>query len=105
MQVMLNRLKAGAGHWHELAKLLPVLAALGVDATVVEASTGLERVAQNAWTVSLQVNLSLLLVWASYQLASIRETRCPCNEVWWLWGKTFCLHLLDCARIDWRRVH
>jgi hypothetical protein len=52
---MLNRLKAQAGHWHDLAKLLPALASLGADATVVEAETGIERAMQNAWSVSLQV--------------------------------------------------
>jgi hypothetical protein len=54
-QEMLNRLQAQAGHWHELAKLLPALHAKGVDAYAVEEATGLERKAQNLWTSSASI--------------------------------------------------
>lgn len=55
-QDMLNRIRADAGPWHQLAKLLPALTRAGVDATAVEAETGLERARQNVWAVSEQVN-------------------------------------------------
>ena len=48
-QDMLNRLQAQAGHWHELAKLLPALQSKGFDAFAVEEATGLERKTQNLW--------------------------------------------------------
>jgi Rubisco accumulation factor 1 alpha helical domain/Rubisco accumulation factor 1 helix turn helix domain len=54
-QEMLNRLQAQAGHWHELAKLLPALQAKGIDAFTVEESTGLERKTQNLWTSSASI--------------------------------------------------
>ncbi len=44
----LNRIRSNAGHWHELAKLLPRLSMSGYDSQVVEMETGLERVIQNA---------------------------------------------------------
>ena len=53
---MLNRIRADAGPWHQLAKLLPALTRAGVDATAVEAETGLERARQNVWAVSEQVS-------------------------------------------------
>jgi hypothetical protein len=54
-QEMLNRLQAQAGHWHELAKLLPALQAKGVDAFAVEEATGLERKTQNLWSSSSSI--------------------------------------------------
>lgn len=51
----LDRLRSNAGHWHELAKLLPRLAMSGYDSQVVEMETGLERVTQNAWMVAQSV--------------------------------------------------
>ena len=51
---MLNRIRADAGPWHQLAKLLPALTRAGIDATAVEAETGLERARQNVWAVSEQ---------------------------------------------------
>ena len=54
-QEMLNRLQAQAGHWHELAKLLPALLAKGVDAFAVEEATGLERKLQNLWISSASI--------------------------------------------------
>lgn len=61
-QVLVNKLRANAGHWHELAKMLPVLAAAGMDSTAIESETGVERVQQNAWTVSVQVWILVLVV-------------------------------------------
>lgn len=52
---MLNRLRSNAGHWHQLANLLPALARAGVDSTVVEEMVGLERRLQNVWTGAEQV--------------------------------------------------
>lgn len=51
----LDKLRAQAGRWHELALLLPRLAASGYDAQVVEFETGLERVIQNSWVVAQSV--------------------------------------------------
>jgi hypothetical protein len=51
---LLDRLRADAGPWHELAKTLPALARAGIDATAVEAETGLERARQNTWAVAEQ---------------------------------------------------
>ena len=56
---MLDRIEAGAGHWHELAKLLPALHAAGVDGGVVEERTGVERKLQNLWTGAAQIYDSL----------------------------------------------
>ena len=55
MQEHLRRVKSGAGHWHELAKLLPVLHAAGFDSVFIEQEAGVERATQNRWTVSMQV--------------------------------------------------
>lgn len=55
----LDRIRSNAGHWHELAKLLPRLAMSGYDSQVVEMETGLERVTQNAWMVAQSVYDSL----------------------------------------------
>lgn len=55
LQVLLNRVRANTGHWHELAKLLPVLAAAGYDSLIIEQEAGVERATQNRWTVSMQV--------------------------------------------------
>jgi len=54
-QEMLNRLQAQAGHWHQLAKLLPALNNAGYDSNVVEEMTGLERKVQNIWTSAAQI--------------------------------------------------
>lgn len=54
-QDMLNRLQAQAGHWHQLAKLLPLLQAQGIDAFGVEEATGLERKTQNLWTSAASI--------------------------------------------------
>ena len=39
---MLDRIEAGAGHWHQLAKLLPALQRAGFDAAAVEDRTGVD---------------------------------------------------------------
>lgn len=54
-QDMLNRLQAQAGHWHQLAKLLPALHTKGFDSFTVEEATGLERKTQNLWTSSASI--------------------------------------------------
>ena len=53
----LDKIRAQAGYWHELANLFPRLAAAGYDSQVVEMETGLERKVQNAWLASQQVIL------------------------------------------------
>jgi hypothetical protein len=54
-QEMLNRLQAQSGQWHQLAKLLPLLQAQGMDAFAVEDTTGLERKTQNLWTSAASI--------------------------------------------------
>ncbi len=54
-QVLLNRLRSGSGKWHELAMLVPALSTLGIDNTIIETETGIERAQLNAWVVSVQV--------------------------------------------------
>lgn len=51
----MDKIRAQAGHWHELAKLFPRLAAAGYDSQVVEMETGLERKVQNAWMTAQHV--------------------------------------------------
>ena len=50
-------MRGGAGHWHELAKMLPVLDAAGYNGLMVEQEAGVERATQNRWTVSMHVSL------------------------------------------------
>lgn len=52
---MLDRLRAQAGPWHELAKLFQLLQGLGYDSSAVEEATGLERKEQALWASSAQV--------------------------------------------------
>lgn len=49
-------MRGGTGHWHELAKLLPILSAAGFDGVLVEQEAGVERRTQNKWTVSMQAS-------------------------------------------------
>lgn len=58
---MIARLRTNAGHWHQLAKLLPALARAGYDSMVVEELVGLERSQQNVWTAAEQVRGSVRL--------------------------------------------
>ena len=55
VQSALERLSASAGAWHELAQLLPKLAAAGYDSTAVEMEAGIDRATQNVWAVSQHV--------------------------------------------------
>ena len=52
----LEKIRAQAGYWHELAKLLPRLAAANYDSQAVEMDTGLERKTQNAWITAQSVS-------------------------------------------------
>ncbi|GFH09438.1 uncharacterized protein HaLaN_04578, partial [Haematococcus lacustris] len=45
-QDMMNRLRARAGKWHQLAKMLPLLAKAGYDNTTVDEMTGITPVLQ-----------------------------------------------------------
>lgn len=49
-------MRGGTGHWHELAKLLPILNTAGFDSLLVEQEAGVERATQNKWTVSMHVS-------------------------------------------------
>jgi hypothetical protein len=49
---MLNKLRNKAGQWHQLAKLLPVLYAKGIDSNTVAELTGVNPVDQNTWVVA-----------------------------------------------------
>lgn len=51
-QEMLNKLRSRAGQWHQLAKLLPVLYAKGLDSNIIAEMTGLNPVDQNNWVVA-----------------------------------------------------
>lgn len=51
-QEMLNKLRSRAGQWHQLAKLLPVLYAKGLDSNIIAEMTGLNPVDQNTWLVA-----------------------------------------------------
>ncbi len=81
-QVLLNRMRSGAGQWHELADLVPALAKLGIDNTIIEAETGIERAQLNAWLVSVQVrSLFLPCVISLIVIQSLQShksnIRCP----------------------------
>ena len=53
--MVLDRLSSQAGHWHELARLLPGLAAAGYDGGAIEERCGIERATQGRWVISLSV--------------------------------------------------
>ena len=83
VQEHLRRVKSGAGHWHELAKLLPVLHAAGFDSVFIEQEAGVERATQNRWTVSMQVAPrphpdSPCLTIAEQLLSPVCATMCAC---------------------------
>ena len=85
-QVALNRIRAGAGHWHELARLLPGLAVAGYDATIVDAETGVERRTQSRWAVSLQVGEHVLpgFGFNSRPVVLVKPScQSPCRTVDW----------------------
>jgi len=56
---MLSQLKAEAGNWPDLARMLPALNRAGLDGPAIEEATGLERVRQNMWMVAVSVYDSL----------------------------------------------
>lgn len=58
-----------AGQWHDLAKLLPKLARVGIDTLAVEQATGLERPEQNTLVVAASV---IGWSWSIY-LASLHQ--------------------------------
>lgn len=58
-QQMLNRLRARAGRWHELAKLIPSLNSKGYDSTLIDELAGVTPVQQNEYVVSATVYESL----------------------------------------------
>ena len=56
---MLNRLQQGRGKWHELAGYLPKLQREGIDGSIVEEMSGVDRRTQNLWVNSSMVYASL----------------------------------------------
>ncbi|GLI59935.1 hypothetical protein VaNZ11_001983 [Volvox africanus] len=54
-QEMLNKLRARAGHWHELAKFIPALNSKGYNSSVIDEMTGITPAEQNKWVVSATV--------------------------------------------------
>ena len=79
-----------AGKWHELARLLPVLARKGIDALAVQEATHLDRPRQNIWTVASQVAFSSTNAdsadqshfnMPSHELVPQYSTRCALN-IW-----------------------
>lgn len=59
-QQLLNRLRAQSGHWHDLAKCLPILYAKGFDTGTIAEITGVNPVDQNRWVVAGTVYDSLV---------------------------------------------
>eukprot|EP00195_Chlamydomonas_chlamydogama_P015583 CAMPEP_0202902946 /NCGR_PEP_ID=MMETSP1392-20130828/19415_1 /ASSEMBLY_ACC=CAM_ASM_000868 /TAXON_ID=225041 /ORGANISM="Chlamydomonas chlamydogama, Strain SAG 11-48b" /LENGTH=487 /DNA_ID=CAMNT_0049589829 /DNA_START=253 /DNA_END=1716 /DNA_ORIENTATION=+ len=58
---MLNRLRARAGKWHQLAKFLPSLHKQGFDSSIVDEATGITPALQDRWMVAGTVHESLRL--------------------------------------------
>ena len=58
-QEMLNRLQQSRGYWHELATYLPKLQREGIDGSIVEEMSGVDRRTQNMWVNSSIVYKSL----------------------------------------------
>ena len=56
---MLGRLRARAGHWFQLAKLVPALQAKGFDSGAIDEATGITPAEQNLWVVAATVYDSL----------------------------------------------
>ncbi|GLC33519.1 hypothetical protein PLESTM_000080200 [Pleodorina starrii] len=54
-QELLNKLRARAGHWHELAKFIPALNSKGYNSAVIDEITGITPAEQNKWVVSATV--------------------------------------------------
>jgi len=58
--ILLNRLRSRAGHWHQLAKLVPALYSKGYDSGSIDESTGITPLEQNRWVVAGTVYDSLV---------------------------------------------
>jgi hypothetical protein len=58
--ILLNRLRSRAGHWHQLAKLVPALNSKGYDSSAIDESTGVTPLEQNRWVVAGTVYDSLV---------------------------------------------
>ncbi len=58
-QEMLDRLQQTRGYWHELATYLPKLQREGIDGSIVEEMSGVDRRTQNMWVNSSIVYKSL----------------------------------------------
>ena len=56
---MLNRLQQSRGYWHQLATYLPKLQREGIDGSIVEEMSGVDRRTQNMWVNSSMVYTSL----------------------------------------------
>lgn len=56
---MLRNLQSQSGHWHQLAGYLPKLQREGIDGTIIEEMTGIDRRTQNMWVNSSMVYGSL----------------------------------------------
>lgn len=56
---MLGKLRARAGHWFQLAKIIPALAAKGYDSSTIDEATGITPAEQNLWVVAATVYDSL----------------------------------------------
>lgn len=56
---MIAKLRARAGHWFNLAKVIPALASRGYDSSTVDELTGITPAEQNLWVVAGTVYDSL----------------------------------------------
>lgn len=54
-QEMLNKLRARAGHWHELAKLMAPLNSSGYSSSAIDELTGITPLEQSKWVVAATV--------------------------------------------------
>lgn len=56
---MIGKLRSRAGHWFQLAKIIPALAAKGFDSNALDELTGITPVEQSLWVVASTVYDSL----------------------------------------------
>ncbi|KAI8471380.1 MAG: hypothetical protein J3K34DRAFT_417430 [Monoraphidium minutum] len=56
---MISKLRSRAGHWYQLAKLIPALAAKGYDSNALDEAAGITPAEQNLWMVAGTVYDSL----------------------------------------------
>lgn len=59
-QQMLQRIQGEAGHWYDLAKLIPRLQGKGFDSSAIAEITGITSAIQNSWVVAGTVHKSLV---------------------------------------------